>query len=221
MQKILIMIPLYSLNDFNSLITQVSLISIALRFLLNLTSLFVVVRLIYYPSARKEEYVFSYFLIGIMVFLICAFLETVDIQLGVALGLFAVFSILRFRTINYSVKDMTYTFVVIGMAVVNSNANIPPPVIGAISTNLLIVSSVFLAEKFLSRRFMTSMVVTYGNRQLLVANARQDILADLSAQTGKTIERYTIKKLDLNKGNAEIEVFYRDEPWQNRPARTS
>jgi hypothetical protein len=207
------------MSDFNSLITQVSLISIALRFLLNLASLFVVVRFIYFPSTRKEEYVFSYFLIGIMVFLICAFLETVDIQLGLALGLFAVFSILRFRTINYSVKDMTYTFVVIGMAVVNSNANIPPPVIGAISTNLLIVVSVYMAEKFLSRRSLSSMVVTYSNREVLHTNSRIEILADLSVQTGSPVERYVIKKLDLNKGQAEIEIFFREAPWENKPGK--
>ncbi len=100
-----------------------------IRFAINLLVIFILVGLIYYRFTGKKEYVFSFFLMGIIIFLLCALLQTVNIQLGMALGLFAIFSILRFRTVNFSAKEMTYIFVVIGVSVINSQANIPPPVI--------------------------------------------------------------------------------------------
>ncbi|HRR93748.1 MAG TPA: DUF4956 domain-containing protein, partial [Bacteroidales bacterium] len=108
---------------FNNLATEVSLLSILVRFTFNLAVLFILIFLIYYRYSKKEEYLFSYMLIGVVIFLITSLLNTVNIQLGLALGLFAVFAILRFRTVNYSVKDMTYVFTVIGISVINSQAN--------------------------------------------------------------------------------------------------
>ena len=112
--------------SFETLALDNTLRSILIRFFLNLLVLFILIRLIYYKFTRKEEYLFSFFLMGIIIFLLCSLLQTVDIQLGMALGLFAVFAILRFRTINYTAKDMTYIFTVIGISVINSQANIPP-----------------------------------------------------------------------------------------------
>jgi len=198
------------MENFNSIVTELSLASIMMRFALNLTVLFILIRLIYYRNTKKEEYFFSFFLIGIIIFLICAFLETVDIKLGVALGLFAVFSILRFRTVNYSVKDMTYTFIVIGVSVINAHANIPPPIVGAVSTNFIIVVAVWLLENFLQKNGLSSMVVIYNKLEMLHPKSRQDLLNELSQQTGLSIKKCMVRKIDIGKGNAEVEIFFRD-----------
>lgn len=195
---------------FENLVSQVSLLSILLRFAFNLTILAVLVFLIYYRYSKKEEYMFSFIIISIVIFLICALLKTVDIQLGLALGLFAVFAILRFRTVNYTVKDMTYVFAVIGVSVINSQANIPPPVIGAVVINSIILLSAWLLEIYLKKKALSSFVMQYNNAAMLKPALRDDLLRELSAYTGCEVVKVVIREINAGKGNAELEVFFRE-----------
>jgi len=88
-----------------------------LRFLVTLIVLTILIRFIYSPHTRKKRNEFSFYLMGIMIFMVCILLQHVDIQLGVALGLFAVFAIIRFRSENLRLREMTYFFTVIGVSV--------------------------------------------------------------------------------------------------------
>jgi hypothetical protein len=197
--------------SLDSLAIENTLLSIMIRFFANLTVLFILIRLVYYKYSRKEEYVFSFFLMGIIIFLICSFLETVDIQLGMALGLFAIFAILRFRTVNYTVKDMTYIFTVIGISVINSQANIPPPLVGALVVNALIILAAYVLEIFLKKKALTSFILIYRKIELLTPDLKEELKKDLSVQTGQKIEKVIIHKLDLGKKSAEIEIYYKDK----------
>ncbi|HOK26699.1 MAG TPA: DUF4956 domain-containing protein [Bacteroidales bacterium] len=194
------------------LLSEVTLANILIRFGFNLLVLTILVYFIYYKHSKKEEYLFSFYLIGVVIFLICALLKTVDIQLGLALGLFAVFAILRFRTVNYTVKDMTYIFAVIGVSVINSQANIPPPVIGAVVINSLIIIIAWLLELYTRKRTLTSFIIQYKNLNLLKPEARQDLLRELSVLTGYDIRNVVIKEMNIEKGSAELEVFFREQP---------
>jgi hypothetical protein len=196
--------------SLDSLAVENSLLSILIRFFTNLIVLFILIRIIYYKYSKKEEYVFSFFLMGIIIFLICSLLETVDIQLGMALGLFAIFAILRFRTVNYTVKDMTYIFTVIGISVINSQANIPPPLIGAIVVNAIIIIAAYILEIFLNKRTHISIVIIYNNLELLKPGLKKDLIKDLSVQTGQNVEKVIIRKMDITKKTAELEVFFMD-----------
>lgn len=198
----------------DSIVTEISLLSIMLRFLLNIAVLFVLVRLIYYRYSKKPVYLFSFFLMGIIIFFICSFLETVNIEVGIALGLFAIFSILRFRTINYTVKDMTYVFTVIGVSVINAYANIPPPILGAIATNLVIIAAVYILEKFMEKNGMTSIIIIYNKPKFLNPKSENDLMKDLADYTGHKTEKYKIRKMDIKKGTAEIEVYYKNKGMQ-------
>jgi hypothetical protein len=182
-----------------------------IRFFFNLIVLFVLIRLIYYRFVKKEEYVFSFFLMGIIIFLLVSLLTTVNIQLGMALGLFAVFGILRFRTVNYTAKDMTYIFTIIGISVINSQANIPPPILGAIVVNSIIIIIAIVLELFLKKNTLTPVVVLYNKLQLLNPDLRTDLLKDLTVQTGLNIEKVRIRRIDIDKGKAELEVFFKDK----------
>lgn len=193
------------------LLSEVTLANILIRFGFNLLVLTILVYFIYYKHSKKEEYLFSFYLIGVVIFLICALLKTVDIQLGLALGLFAVFAILRFRTVNYTVKDMTYIFAVIGVSVINSQANIPPPVIGAVVINSLIIIIAWLLELYTRKRTLTSFIIQYKNLNLLKPAARQDLLRELSVLTGYDIRNVVIKEMNIEKGSAELEVFFREQ----------
>ena len=196
--------------QIDSVLLEQSLTGIMIRFIFNLIVLFILIRLVYYKYEKKEEYVFSFFMVGIIIFLLTSLLGTVDIQLGMALGLFAIFAILRFRTVNYTAKDMTYVFTVIGVSVVNSLANIPPPVVGALLVNSIIVISALLLEIFLKNKALTPVLILYNKIHLLKPESRTELLQDLSLLTGLKVEKVRIRKIEIAKSNAELEVFFRE-----------
>jgi hypothetical protein len=144
-----------------------------------------------------------------MIFLICAILGSIDLQMGLALGLFAIFAIIRFRTIQYSVKDITYVFLVIGISVINSQANIPPPIIGAVIINISIILLTYLLELFLLKKSLSKLTLIYNKTELLKPGRRKELLKDLSHKTGYNIEKVTIQNINIGKGDAEIEAYFR------------
>jgi len=99
--------------DFYTLILRVSI---------NLLFLIIVIRYLYYPIAKRKDYLFTYFLIGFITFFLCFGLKKLDIDTGMGLGLFAIFGIIRYRTSTVEIKEMTYLFIVIGLSVINSLA---------------------------------------------------------------------------------------------------
>ena len=197
--------------SLETLILSNSLQGIMIRFSFNLVVLFILIRLIYYRFVKKEDYVFSFFLMGTIIFLLVSLLTTVNIQLGMALGLFAVFGILRFRTVNYTAKDMTYIFTIIGISVINSQANIPPPVLGALAVNSIIIILAIILELFLMKNALTRVVIRYNKLKLLNPDLRKELLKDLSAHTGLNIEKVNIRRINIGKGRAELEVFFKDK----------
>lgn len=197
--------------SIDSILTDFSIWNLLIRFLMNFVVLFILIGVVYYRFSKKAEYVFFYFLIGTMIFLICSILKTIDISMGVALGLFALFAIIRFRTVQYSVKDITYVFIVIGISVINSQANIPPPIISALVINITVLCMTCMLELFLQKRTMNSVIITYNKPELLKPGYNADMIKDLSHHTGQNIERVVVRKLDIGKSSAEIEVFYNDK----------
>jgi hypothetical protein len=172
--------------------------------------LYILVVLVYYRFSKKEEFLFSYILIGVMIFLICGILGSLDLQMGLALGLFAIFAVIRFRTVQYSVKEITYVFLVIGISVINSQANIPPPIIGAVIINISIILITYLLELFLQKKSFSKLDILYNKAELLKPGNKKELLKDLSHQTGHNIEKVVIQKINIRRGNAEIEVYFKD-----------
>jgi hypothetical protein len=196
--------------SIESIVSDNTLWSIMARFGFNLLVLFVLIRMIYYRFSKKAEYLFSFFMMGITIFLLCSLLSTVDIHLGMALGLFAIFAILRFRTVNYTTTDMTYIFTIIGVSVINSQANIPPPVVGALIVNSTIIVAAIVLELFVRRNTLATFDIVFNNPTMLNPKLRKELLKELSLKTGLNIEKVKVIKVDIVKGNAELEVSYRD-----------
>jgi len=124
---------------------------ILLRLAINVVVLYVSIYLIYSRNSKKKDKMFPFFLMGIMLFLICTLLKNVELNMGMALGLFAIFSIMRFRTENLAARDMAYLFAVIGTSVINALFDFPHPVRGTILINIIIVITLFLLELFLNK----------------------------------------------------------------------
>jgi len=190
--------------------------SVLLDLLVTLLVLFIVIRLIYYRYSRNERRVFSFFQMGIMIFLVCILLKTVEIQLGIALGLFAIFAILRFRSRNLSMRDMTYFFTVIGIAVINAMATFYNPVRGMIVINSIIILSTFILEVFFNKRAYDTATLIYDRLELLAPDKTQELLSDISSRSSKKVEKVEIKKIDLIKRNAELEISFRSTGTGNQ-----
>lgn len=122
------------------------LIEALVRLAINVAVLFIIIRLLYNRYSDKKGNLFAFFLMGIMIFVLCIVLKDVELQMGMALGLFAVFSIIRYRTKNMAIKDMAYLFTVIGISAVNALLDYPNPVRGTILVNSIIIITIFLLE---------------------------------------------------------------------------
>jgi hypothetical protein len=147
---------------------------------------------------------------GIMIFFIGSMMTTLLMQMSVAFGLFAVFAILRFRTRNFTIKDMSYIFTIIGISVINSLNLKEFPLLGGIIINLIIVVSAFVLEVFLAKYKSESYTIVYENLELLQPDKSQRLLKDISSRIGKEILRVKILKIDYKKKVALLDIYFKD-----------
>ncbi len=183
------------------------LITLALRFVFNLIDTALVV-LLYARISRKKEFYFSYFAISVAVFLLVYLLEDVKLELGFALGLFAIFGIIRYRTNAIPPKEMTYLFVIIAVSVINA---LSKEFIGYIELsliNLLLIGTLWVLEKALMLRQVDSLLVVYENIENLHQEKEDELIKDLEERTGIKIKRYQIEKIDFLRDVAQITIFF-------------
>jgi hypothetical protein len=193
-------------NLYNSM----TLGGILIRFVMNLVFLFILIQLLYFRYSKKEKFLFTFFLIGITVFFICSMLKDIKIEIGIGLGLFAIFQILRFRTRNFSVKDMAYIFTTIGISVINS-INVPDfSIIGFIIINVIIVTAVFVLEEHLQKNSFSKYSIYYGNLGLLKPGSNSKLIKDLSSRTGLEIIKVKILNIDFTKEVAHLEIYFKE-----------
>ncbi|HLP73744.1 MAG TPA: DUF4956 domain-containing protein [Bacteroidales bacterium] len=181
-----------------------------IMFVFNLFFQYILIRTIYYRYSRKETYLFAFFLIAVIVFLVGRVLNAVQIQTELAVGLVALFTILRFRTRSITMKDMSYMFAVIGISVINALQLVAFPMIGRVIVNLIIIVSAWMLEEFIVRHRCKSHIIIYENIDLLKPDRHKELLDDLSLLTGKKVCRVNVSEVDYKKKTAEIEIFYRD-----------
>lgn len=190
------------------LINSEDLISLLVRFSLNLTVIVVIVIGLYAKTSRRKDFYFSYIAVSIVIFLLCFLLANVKMELGFALGLFAVFSIIRYRTDSIPIKEMTYLFVVIVVSVVNALANKKISYAELITTNLLIVGSLYIMEKMLNLRQEFTYRILYEKIENVQAGREDELLADLKQRTGINIKRFEIERIDFLRDVAYINIFF-------------
>lgn len=183
-------------------------LELVVRFLLNLLiTVFIVVGL-YAQTSKRKDFYFSYIAISIVIFLLCFLLESVKIELGFALGLFAIFGIIRYRTDAIPIKEMTYLFVVIAVAVINALANKKVSYAELITTNLLIVGGLYILEKILNLRQELSQRIIYEKIENLHSDRKEELMADLKLRTGINIKRIEVDRIDFLRDVANIYIFY-------------
>lgn len=195
------------------------------RFVINLVFLFLLIRVVYYRYSNKPRYAFSYFLMGIVIFILGSMLPIVFnsamTQLGMAIGLFAIFTIIRFRTRNLNIKDMAYIFTVIAISAVNSFEWSKFPTLGIFIFNLIIILSAFILEMLLVRKtkktkktkkaskekFSTHPIV-YDNMEMLKPQNKEELIKNVAEISGLDVKKVKIKKVDYKNKVAIIDIFY-------------
>ncbi|HAH22424.1 MAG TPA: DUF4956 domain-containing protein [Prolixibacteraceae bacterium] len=179
--------------------------SLMTKSLFNISVLFVIIRLIYYPATLRKDYQFTFFMIGIILFLLCFLLENVKLEVGFALGLFAVFGILRYRTSLIPIKEMTYLFVVIGISVMNSLASKRATYAELLFTNSMIIGALYFLEN-LKREI--SKTIVYEKLDMIVEERREELIKDIEARTSLKINRLEVGNVDFMRDIAYIDIFY-------------
>lgn len=181
-----------------------------IRFVINVIFLIIFIRFVYFRYTKKEKFFFTFFLMGVMVFFLAASLNSVQMQMSMGFGLFAIFAILRFRTRNFSLKDMSYIFTVIGLSTINSLKVVGFPVLGIIIFNIIVIVTAILLEQFSIKYNTTTHSIVYENLELLKDGKKEQLLQDLSSLTGRKVLRAKIEKIDFKKKVARVEIFYKD-----------
>lgn len=178
------------------------------RFIINFTFLTLIIRFIYYPFAKRKDYVFTYYLISAIVFFLCFTLKKYELDIGMALGLFAIFGIIRYRTDAIPIKEMTYLFVVIGVSVINSLANKKMSYFEIVGANILIIGILFLIERYWALKQEESKSIIYENIENIKPENYDTLKSDLEQRTGLNINKVTIGEVDFLKDTAKVTIFY-------------
>lgn len=181
---------------------------LVLRFSVNFLITFIIVRLIYYPLHKNKDYLFTYFIFNSIIFLILYVMNNVKMEFGVSFGLFAVFSILRYRTEDIPIKEMVYLFIIIAVALVNAMSSKKVSVAEIAFANIMILVMIYTLENIWLMRHESTRTIVYEKIDLIKPENYSLLLQDLRERTGLNVHRAEIKNTDFQTDTARITIFY-------------
>ncbi len=193
-------LQLFHLSDFLELLV---------RFTFNIAMVLLLVRWLYYTATRRKDYLFTYVIISSVIFLLSYMLESVKIQLGFALGLFAVFGIIRYRTLALPIREMTYLFMVIGVSMINALSNKKTSIAEMLFTNLIIIFITYGFERIWLLKHEKTKTIVYDKIELIIPEKRAELLEDLKLRTGiSDINHIELGKINFLKDTCRITIHY-------------
>ena len=195
-------IDFFDLEDFSKLL---------FKFGINFIFLIIIVRLIYYRVKDDKDYVFTYIMFNILTFFICFLLRKVPMQMGFALGLFAVFGILRYRTEAIPIRQMTYLFIVIGISMINALSNKSVSIFEVLFTNCLIALITYLIDRLWFQTIEEKKNIVYEKIELIKPEKKKELIKDLKERTGLPIHEVKIEKIDFLKDTAAVTIYYNQD----------
>lgn len=188
-----------------------SLPEFVLAFCFNFLIAVIVVRWIYYPGTRNREYAFTFLAFNTIIYFVLSFMSSVELSVGVGFGLFAIFSVLRYRTDPIPIREMTYLFIIAALPVMNSTALSGDGWARLLIANIVVLLTLLVLEKGWGFRFIEIKHVTYEKIELITPEKRALLLEDLQQRTGLDIERVEIGKVNFLRDSAEILIEYRTQ----------
>ena len=192
------------------LIDMADLWQLLFRFVFKFIVVGIIIHFFYYPKSKRRDYYFTFTLISISVFFLIFLLGSVKLKIGFALGIFAIFGIIRYRTESVPIREMTYLFTITALSVINALS------IQVGLTEMLVTNAIFLLVTCLleSERWLkhtSSKLILYDRIQLITPDKREELIADLSARTGLHIQKIEIGHIDFLRDAAFIKVYYESD----------
>jgi hypothetical protein len=186
---------------------------IGARLFIDLATVFILVRYIYYPIYKHREYFFMFVIFNLIIFLVSFLLNKIELSMGAAFGLFAVFSMLRYRTENISIKDMTYLFLSIAIGLVSAVTKIKGApdeyeylFLGSVNAVVLLITYL-LESKVFTKKEMIKMIV-YENIELIRSGRQQELLEDIRQRTGINVHRVSVQQINFLKDSAQLKIYF-------------
>lgn len=189
-------------------VVDVSSLSLMLfRFVLNMVFVFILIQFFYYRKSRRLDYYFTFILVSISIFFLIYLLGSVKIKVGMALGLFAIFGIIRYRTETIPVREMTYIFVIISLSVINAIA-LQLSYAEILATNFIYVISVWVVESFRGLKHISNKLILYDRIDNIQPEKRGELLDDLRRRTGLRIIRVDVGAINFLQDTVMLKIYY-------------
>ena len=186
-----------------------------IAFFINLIAIMIVVRGLYYPKCKRGEFFFTYILIAMSTFMLIYVLGDVKLKAGIALGLFAIFSIIRYRTEQVAIREMTYLFIIIAVSAINGLTVSELSYGEVLIINTLFILSIWICESKLLISHYSYKVIKYDNVKLITPDKKDELIADLEKRTGLKIEKVEVGAIDFLKDAAIIKMYYKSNSSNN------
>lgn len=190
---------------------MITAIDLAIGFLINFAIAFIIVRFIYYPQSHSKDYVFTFIAFNSIIFFLLSVLAESELTLGIGFGLFALFSMLRYRTNPLPSREMTYLFALIALPAVNSLLLGQETLLLMLLVNCIVVAVLYILERGWGFHYELSRKITYDNIELLRPEYEMFLKTDLQQRTGVPINRVEVGSMNLVSGTANV-VIYFDDP---------
>ena len=178
-----------------------------IRLAINIVTIGLVVHVFYYPKAKRRDYYFTFSLIGVSIFMLIYLMGGVKLKIGFALGLFAIFGIIKYRTEQVPIREMTYMFVIIAIAAINGLAT-SISYFELIGTNLIFLIALAICENTKWMKHVPSKLIKYDNVKLVAHGMEDELKADLEKRLGLKIIRVEVGNVDFLKDSAIIKIYY-------------
>lgn len=181
-----------------------------IRFFFNFMIVGIIIHFFYYPKSRRRDYYFTFSLINVSVFFLIILMGSVKLKIGFALGIFAIFGIIRYRTESVPIREMTYLFIIIALSVINA-LSVQISYAELIATNCIFILVTWLLESERWLKHVSCKLILYDKIQLIVPEKRKELIADLRHRTGLNIQKIEIGHIDFLRDAAFIKVYYESE----------
>ena len=183
-------------------------INLLAAFGLNFLVAFIIVRFIYYPTRKNKNYVFTFLAFNTIIFFVISLLASTELSIGIGFGLFAIFSMLRYRTDAMPIREMTYLFAIIALSTINAILFSSDTIFVLLLANGIIAGFLFVLESGWGFQYESSRKILYDNVKMLKPENEELLLADLERRTGVAVKRVEIGPVNLAKKTAELKIYY-------------
>ena len=179
------------------------------RFTFNSVIMWIIIHCFYYQKSRRRDYYFTFALISVSIFFLIFLLGSVKMKIGFALGLFAIFGIIRYRTEQMPVREMTYLFVLIAISVINALST-AISLAELLLTNIIFIFCIWFSERNKWLRHVSNKLVQYDKIELIKPEKYDELLADLKERTGLNIISVEVGSIDFLRDTALLKIYYED-----------